>query len=237
MFVETEKKKMLQINVMESSGVTPGSENEAVHSDLDVSEKISAPSPTASISTIASTSTGHGSAPKRLPKRKNNEDLTKEVLQSVKDHFKQPTYKEDRYDIIGKMVALKLREFKNKQQQLLAEKIINETLFEAEMGNLTMSHRVMAPRTMILNDIQLQSSISTSMPSLSHNSIPSPSQYTSTPNQSPITQPQYYAVTRAPQTPTIDTMSATTVQLSTPDWTEDTAGSYVSRFVTNTNMM
>ncbi|CAH2225122.1 jg1461 [Pararge aegeria aegeria] len=135
------------------------------------------------------------------------------------------------------MVALKLREFKNKQQQLLAEKIINETLFEAEMGNLTMSHRVMAPRTMILNDIQSQSSTSISMPSPSHNSIPSPSQCISTPNQSPITQPQYYAVTLAPQTPIIDTMSATTVQLSIPDWTDDTAGSYVSRFVTNTDVM
>lgn len=103
---------------MESSGATSVSENEAAHSELDVSENFSAPSPTASISTIASTSTGHGLAPKRLPNRKNNEDLTKEVLQSVQDHFKQPTYKEDRYDIIGKLVALKLREFKNKQQQL-----------------------------------------------------------------------------------------------------------------------
>ncbi|CAF4948083.1 unnamed protein product [Pieris macdunnoughi] len=106
-------------------------------------------SPAAFTSITASTSSAHGSASKRQTKRKNNEDLTKDVLQSVQDHFKRPTYQEDRYDIIGKMIALKLREFKNKQQQLLAEKIINETLFEAEMGNLTMSHRVMAPKTMI----------------------------------------------------------------------------------------
>ncbi|VVC96929.1 unnamed protein product [Leptidea sinapis] len=86
-------------------------------------------------------SPAHGSASKRQTKRKKNEDLTKVVLQSIQDHFKRPTYQDDRYDIIGKMVALKLRDFKNKQQQLLAEKIINETLFEAEMGNLTMPHR------------------------------------------------------------------------------------------------
>lgn len=154
------------------------------------------------------------------------------------------------------MVALKLREFKNKQQQLFAEKIINETLFEAEMGNLTMSHRVMAPKTMILNDFRLRSSSSTSIPSPFHNSLPSPShnsmpsplQYTGTSNQSPIHQPQYYQRgTLAPQmtnivqqtntssysqeiqeTQAINAMGDTTVQLSIPDLTEETAGSYVS---------
>lgn len=73
-------------------------------------------------------------------------------------------------------------------------------LFEAEMGNLTMSHRVMAPKTMILNDFRLRSSSSTSIPSPSHNSMPSPLQYTGTSNQSPIHKPQYYqAGTLAPQ--------------------------------------
>lgn len=183
---------------MESSGATSVSENEAAHSESDATENLSAQSPAAFTSITASTSSAHGSASKRnkehQTKRKNNEDLTKDVLQSVHDHFKRPTYQEDRYDIIGKMVALKLREFKNKQQQSLAEKIINETLFEAEMGNLTMSHRVMSPQTMILNDFRLRSSSSTSIPSPSHNSLPSPShnsmpsplQYTGTSNQSPI---------------------------------------------------
>lgn len=199
-FVETETKKMLQINVMESSGAKTVSENEAAHSELDVKENLSAQSPAAFTSITASTSSAHGSASKRQTKRKNNEDLTKDILQSVQDHFKRPSYQEDRYDTIGKTVALKLREFKNKQQQLLAEKTINETLFEAEMGNLTMSHRVMAPKTMILNDFRLRSSRSTSIPSPSHNSLPSPShnsmpsplQYTGTSNQSPIHLPQYY---------------------------------------------
>lgn len=248
---------------MESSGATSVSENEAAHSDSDVTENFSAQSPAAFTSITASTSSAHGSASKRQTKRKNNEDLTKDVLQSVQDHFKRPTYQEDRYDIIGKMVALKLREFKNKQQQLLAEKIINETLFEAEMGNLTLSHRVMAPKTMILNNFRLRSSSSTSIPSPSHNSLPSPShnsmpsplQYTGTSNQSPIHQPQYYqAGTLAPQmtnivpqtntssygqeiqeTQAINAMGDTTVQLSIPDWTEESAGSYVSRFTLNNN--
>lgn len=109
---------MLQINVIESSGATSVSENEAAHSKLDVTENLSAQSPAAFTSITASTSSAHSSASKRQTKRKNNEDLTKDVLQSVQDHFKRPTYQEDRYDIIGKMVVLKLREFKNKQQQL-----------------------------------------------------------------------------------------------------------------------
>lgn len=73
------------------------------------------------------------------PTRKNT--LTDEVLRSVNDHFKRPRNVDDRFDVYGKNIGMKLRELP-KQQRILAEKIINETLFLAEMGSLTMSHSV-----------------------------------------------------------------------------------------------
>lgn len=64
------------------------------------------------------------------------EKLTNEVLTSIRDHFKRPAAsplpQEDRYDLL----ALKLRAME-KRQRLIAEKLINDTLFEGEMGNLT----------------------------------------------------------------------------------------------------
>lgn len=75
----------------------------------------------------------------RPPKRKghssHSRDLSNEVLHSVNEHFKRPLLKEDRFDIFGKNVAVKLRDLP-KDQRLIAEKIINDTLFQAEMGNL-----------------------------------------------------------------------------------------------------
>jgi len=62
-------------------------------------------------------------------------------LLSVKDHFKQPQIKDDRFDVFGKNVAMKLRDLSN-SQRVLAEKLINDILFEAEMNNLTISHKL-----------------------------------------------------------------------------------------------
>jgi len=62
-------------------------------------------------------------------------------LLSVKDHFKQPRIKDDRFDVFGKNVAMKLRDVSN-CQRVLAEKLINDILFEAEMNNLTISHKL-----------------------------------------------------------------------------------------------
>lgn len=60
---------------------------------------------------------------------------------SVKDHFKQPQIKDDCFDVFGKNVAMKLRDLSN-SQRVLAENLINDILFEAEMNNLTISHRL-----------------------------------------------------------------------------------------------
>ncbi|KAI8425466.1 hypothetical protein MSG28_007211 [Choristoneura fumiferana] len=47
----------------------------------------------------------------------------------------------DRHEFFGKYIICKLRELP-KQQQLLAEKLINEVLFEAECSQLTMTHKL-----------------------------------------------------------------------------------------------
>ncbi|VVD05954.1 unnamed protein product [Leptidea sinapis] len=66
------------------------------------------------------------------PKRNANENLTTQVFQSVQNHFKRPAITNDRFDIYGANVAAKLRDL-TKHQRILAEKLINETLFLAEV--------------------------------------------------------------------------------------------------------
>lgn len=85
------------------------------------------------------------------PKRNANENLTTEVLQSVQNHFKRPAITNDRFDIYGANVAAKLRDLP-KHQRILAEKIINETLFLAEMETLTISHQVMDSTSVRFNN-------------------------------------------------------------------------------------
>lgn len=65
-----------------------------------------------------------------------DQTLTNEVLLSVQDHFKRPLPQDDRFDIFGENVAMKLRDLA-KEQRILAENIINEALFLAEMDTLT----------------------------------------------------------------------------------------------------
>lgn len=81
----------------------------------------------------------------RLPKpsktKRKDETITDELLESVRDYFKRPRplITEDRCDIFGKNVAMKLRALDAKQM-FVAEKLINDLLFEAEMGHLTPEH-------------------------------------------------------------------------------------------------
>ncbi|CAK1597311.1 unnamed protein product [Parnassius mnemosyne] len=78
------------------------------------------------------------------PRKKNDRDLINSVLQSVNDHFKRPRdeiKQEDRHDIYCKSIASKLRDLPRKQR-MLAEKLINEVLFEAEWGNLTLDFKL-----------------------------------------------------------------------------------------------
>ena len=98
------------------------------------------------------------------------EQLTSEVFFPVEDHMKHSMADEgDTFDIFGKLVACKLRNLP-RQQQLLAEKIINDTLFEAEMGFLTLSHRLVSS-----NHSQHQPSYYHNVPDQSEGQSSSPS--------------------------------------------------------------
>lgn len=89
------------------------------------------------------------------------EALANEVLLTVKDHFRKPVIKEDRFDMSGKTVAMKLRDLP-KDQMLSADRIINDTLFLAEMGSLTLNHRVVNTATEIAYHSPISSIITSS---------------------------------------------------------------------------
>ena len=72
---------------------------------------------------------------------KRSYDKCDSVLQTIEHHFKKPKPQGNRY-VFGKNVALKIKDISNSTQRLLVEKIINDALFMAEMGQLTMSHAI-----------------------------------------------------------------------------------------------
>nr|CAI5839221.1 unnamed protein product [Callosobruchus analis] len=78
------------------------------------------------------------------PKSQKPDDqtqLTKEGLATINNHFKRRRTANDRFDIVGKNVAMKLSDLTNDQRRL-AEKFINDILFEAEAGTLTPHHKL-----------------------------------------------------------------------------------------------
>jgi len=62
------------------------------------------------------------------------------VLSLVTDRL-QDLGKEDLFEITGKNVASKLR-ILTKQQRIIAEKLINDVLYEAQLGSLTRNSRL-----------------------------------------------------------------------------------------------
>ncbi|KAF5272444.1 hypothetical protein FQA39_LY07912 [Lamprigera yunnana] len=68
-----------------------------------------------------------------IGKKRKSEELTNDILVSVRDHFKKPPPQDDRYDLMGKSIALRIRALE-KRQRLIVEKKINDIIFEAEMG-------------------------------------------------------------------------------------------------------
>lgn len=42
-------------------------------------------------------------------RKKTNDDLTSEVLTTMRDHFKRPKEQHDRYELIGSTIALRLK--------------------------------------------------------------------------------------------------------------------------------
>lgn len=149
---------MFQINKEELSRTSIKSES-ALHSQIEIhSNENPRPRdiPTATSFTSTDTTCTKSQSTKSL-KRNSETALTNDDLLLVQNHSKRPAPQDDRYDILGKGVALKLRDLE-KTQRLLAEKIINETLFEAETGNLTISHKVMTPKTTKFDEVYYRSS-------------------------------------------------------------------------------
>jgi hypothetical protein len=62
------------------------------------------------------------------------------VLSLVNDRL-QDLGKEDMFEITGKSVASKLR-ILTKEQRIIAEKLINDVLYEAQLGSLTRNSRL-----------------------------------------------------------------------------------------------
>ncbi|XP_050427796.1 uncharacterized protein LOC126837881 [Adelges cooleyi] len=72
--------------------------------------------------------------------KRKDETVANELLESVRDHFKRPrNLTEDRCDVFGKNVAMKLRAL-DAEKMVVAEKCINGLLFEAEIGHLNPDH-------------------------------------------------------------------------------------------------
>lgn len=68
--------------------------------------------------------------------QKNKLDECDNILSIIGKRLKETnTNPEDKFDIIGKIWAYKLREVNN-EQRIHAEKIINDVIYEAELGNL-----------------------------------------------------------------------------------------------------
>ncbi|XP_023727317.1 DNA ligase 3 isoform X2 [Cryptotermes secundus] len=69
-------------------------------------------------------------------KRKKNLPAIDQILVAVGDRLAQ-VKNEDRFDFFAKNVAAKLRALGNNEQRIYAEKLINDALFEAELGLLS----------------------------------------------------------------------------------------------------
>ncbi|PNF42931.1 hypothetical protein B7P43_G11834 [Cryptotermes secundus] len=69
-------------------------------------------------------------------KRKKNLPASDQILVAVGDRLAQ-VKNEDRFDFFAKNVAAKLRALRNNEQRIYAEKLINDALFEAELGSLS----------------------------------------------------------------------------------------------------
>ncbi|CAH1982154.1 unnamed protein product [Acanthoscelides obtectus] len=66
-------------------------------------------------------------------KRKSNDDISAEILSTVRDHFKRPQPQIDCCELLGRTVAIKMRGIKDKRLHIMFEKKINDILYEAEM--------------------------------------------------------------------------------------------------------
>ncbi|XP_053679045.1 uncharacterized protein LOC128729566 [Anopheles nili] len=87
-----------------------------------------------------------GSAPRSQPPKKKRKLLTKNsrkvgFIEPVVEKHSTSVTGEDQFDVYGKLVAHKLRSF-DKLQATFSQRLINEILFEGEMGVLNRNYKV-----------------------------------------------------------------------------------------------
>lgn len=223
---------MFQINTEKLSETAIESNEDPPSEDL--------PIPTLT-STTSSDTTCTKSQSTRPLKRNSEAAFTKDVLLTVQNHFKRPASQDDRYDIFGKGIALKLRDL-DKTQALFAEKIINKALFLGEMGIFTISHKVMTPTTMPFDEVcsrsstPLSSSSTSNYSNISHNStnysLPLHRSYPSTVtgyNESSIIQPVHLSCPTTMYQSINQLQDTQGVLLPQPN-SPKTASSYLSHF-------
>lgn len=102
----------------------------------------------------------HLSATPSIPNKRNNKrktnstDKADEILGIVGERLRNP---EDEFTIIGKNIACKLRRLP-RDAKLFAEKLINDVLFQAELGELNRYTKIISENPTIPPQIQPQSS-------------------------------------------------------------------------------
>lgn len=156
-------------------------------------------------------------------KRNRNDDLSKDVLLSVRDHFKKPQTVEDRYDFFGKTVAIRLRGLENRKG-LIAEKMINDILFEAEMGSLSVPIRHNARHVL---DHHTRSSFS------SNSGSPSPT-FINIPHSSPSSLYQLQDLQQSGPGPGPHQEVQPTQESLQAEFSQNTAASFLSSFTGHT---
>ncbi|PSN42036.1 hypothetical protein C0J52_12277 [Blattella germanica] len=129
------------VNCDESSQLVEDDVQETVI-DIGPSEAATTPATPAS---EASTSTSHSvNTSRKLTRNKRkavgNDDGTTEVLQVIGKKL-ESLQADDAFQVFGKHVANKLREVPN-SQNIIAQKLISDVLFEAELGTLTRNFRI-----------------------------------------------------------------------------------------------
>ncbi|KAL4708468.1 hypothetical protein ACJJTC_014350 [Scirpophaga incertulas] len=91
----------------------------------------------------SSLSSSSRSFKRKPPSSTTNSSESQSILRIIGNRL-STLREDDEYDIIGKNIAAKLR-FLNSLQKIYAEKIINDTLFEAQLNNLSRYSRLSNP--------------------------------------------------------------------------------------------
>ncbi|VVC98980.1 unnamed protein product [Leptidea sinapis] len=187
--------EFLQDQVEEESGISSITGQTESSSKLPTSTSTQSPlPPSASISPVQI-------------KKKKKEDLQHDLMTLARDHYKKP---ENEYQVMARNWAFKLERMSGEQRRL-AEKFINEILFEGEEGNL---HR----HSVVINPSQ---------PALAWNT-PSPIPYTPSPISHTSSEQSYLSNTEQPVMIHISDSQTNENNPTEPE--DDTAAKFINNF-------